>query len=279
MEARQEQSEGAVLAQQIADLKRESDRLLKSAREKEVIGSSQLAASQALAKEAAEAAGELITPVVSTGASTKKGKGGGKGKVAAPVAAASTAPAVITTAKKGRGAAKGKTAPAVVAAAPEAPAAAGKPGKKTKEKAAAASASASDTAKAKAKVVRSPGEKGPPLHEKIKIVMGTKDMTIQEVIEALRAHDKNWVPKSQDLGAYISLVLSTHLEDHFDRVKRGVYKVKKSAQVAAAPVAPTGPGAAKTGLKKANGSNGSHGIDEFGTNVLESPFAGAEVAA
>jgi hypothetical protein len=68
-------------------------------------------------------------------------------------------------------------------------------------------------------------EKGPALYKKLKIVMGKKAMTIPETIAALRAHNKAWVPKSNDLNAYISLVLSTHINTDFVRVKRGVYRV------------------------------------------------------
>lgn len=279
-EARQEETEGAVLNAKIAELQRESERLHKSAREKLVIWTSQYDASRALAKEHAIATGELVVeePGVAAAASTKKGKGGRKAK--ATVVAVATPAAAPVAPKKGK---QAKKAAAPVVVTPEPVAAAAKPAKKKAAAGAAAAPSATKAPKAP-KVARAPGEKGPPLHEKIKIVMGAKEMTIPEVIEALKTHDKSWVPKSQDLGAYISLVLSTHLDDHFDRVKRGVYKVKKTAQAAAAPAAPTGPGVAKTGPKKANGnghSNGhsSNGIDELGTNVLESPFSGAEVAA
>lgn len=266
-EARQEETEGAVLAAKIAELQRESERLLKSAREKHVIGTSQFEASKALAKEQAIAIGELVDEPAAAAPAKKVGKGA-KGKAAA--VAAATPPALPATKKGGKGAKKAAAAPAET---PVAPAAV----KPAKTKAASAAVSAPKAARA------ATGEKGPPLHEKIKIVMGAKEMTIPEVIDALKAHDKSWVPKSQDLGAYISLVLSTHLNDHFDRVKRGVYKVKKGAP----PTPPTGgpgggPGLVKTNGKKGpNGSNGSHAgsIDELGTNVLESPFAGADAAA
>lgn len=283
-QSHQEEVEGAVIAQKIAELRNESERLLRSAREKRVIGNSQLDASEALAKE--YAAQEESTTAAAPAAPAKK-RGGRPPK--ATTAAAATAPlpeapVAAAAAKKG---------PKAKKAVKEAAAPVAKETKAKEAKTAKKDAKPKETAKAKAKEPKAPkaprekratGEKGPPLHEKIKIVMGSKEMTIDDVIEALKAHDASWVPKSRDLNAYISLVLSTHLEDYFDRVKRGIYKVKKNAPAAAtapstakeasAP-APTGPGLAKT-----NGKRGpSNGLEEFGTNVAESPFAGAEVAA
>jgi hypothetical protein len=292
-ESQKEETEGAVIQARIGELQRDLERLSKSAREKRVIGNSQLDASEALAKEYAIASGELKVEPVAAAAPAKKR--GGRPKAAttvAPVAAptAAAAPAQAKAKGKAKVAKEPKPAKETIKAKEPKPAKEAKPAKEKKAKPVAAAAP---------KVARATGEKGPPLHEKIKIVMGSKEMTIPEVIEALKAHDKSWVPKSQDLGAYISLVLSTHLVDHFDRVKRGVYKVKKAGGAAAAapektppPSGPSGngggngsgngPGLAKTRGKRDNHatSNGasSKGIDELGTNVMESPFSGEAAA-
>jgi len=291
-QSEEEQTEGAVIAQKIAELQRESERLLRSAREKRVIGNSQLDASQALANEYAEREEAEVAARGGVVAAAPAKKRGGRPPKAAPVVATSAplpvAPAAAVAGK--RGPKKGNKAEAGAPVAKEANA---KPGKKD-GKAKEPRAPKKEAAKAKEprapREKRATGEKGPPLHEKIKIVMGSKEMTIDDVIAALKAHDESWVPKSRDLNAYISLVLSTHLTDYFDRVKRGIYKVKKGAPVTTATVsntkeaaapAPTGPGLAKTnGKRGAHGpSNGaSNGLEELGSNVIESPFAGAEVA-
>lgn len=282
-EAREEELEGVALAAKIGELQRESERLLKSARQKQVIGTSQFEASKAIAKEQAIALGEILDEP--SGAPVKKKGGRPRRNATTPVAATTVTTAVAAAepvkAKRGRPAKEAKEAKPAKDSKP-----ATKEGKERKPRA--------------PKVPREGDDRLPPLHERIKVVLGSKEMTIPEVIEGLKAH-KGWLPKSRDLGAYISLVLSTHMADHFDRVKRGLYKAKKgpAANGPTPPTSPTppkpanppnGPGVAKTRGKRAeraeketNGAtNGAsnHGIEELGNNVAESPFSGAdEVAA
>lgn len=157
--------------------------------------------------------------------------------------------------------------------------------------AAAAPAVVAVTAKAKTKgvkaakaagekVARVPAEKGqlPPLHERLKIVIGQDSVTIAEAIERLKAHDKSWIPDSEDLKAYISLSLSTHTKDLFDRVQRGVYRVKKGGSASPKGGVKKAAVAAKNGAQPAV-TNGSNGSEDFGSNILDNPFSGAEAAA
>lgn len=243
VQSQQEETEGAVLAQKAAEIQRESERYLKSAREKRVIGHSQLEASQMLAQELVEASGEALPAAPAK----KRGRPAKATKVGAVTGAAA---ATLPAAKKGKAAAK------------EAAEATPKVKRAKKESAAAP------------KAVR--GDKLPPLHDRIRTILGSKAMTIKEIIEGLQAHDKSWVPPSKNLHGYISMVCGTHEKDYFDRVKRGVYKVKKNSGT----TLPTGGGSAGgNGNGPVKAKKLSNGIEELGSNVLESPFSGGEVAA
>lgn len=241
-QAAQEETQGASLTQQIQDLQRQSVVLLTSAREKRVIATSQLQAAESLNGGSEEVAAAPAAPVKPVGK-------GGRKKAAAPA----SAPVVTTPA-------------AAAAAAPVAAAGKGKKAKATKK-------AAATTAKAAAPRVASGGAL-PPLHERLKIVIGADQVTIAEAIDRLKAHDKKWLPQSDDLKAYISLVLSTHTKDLFERVSRGIYKVRKGA---------AGPGVKKAVTAKAtngaqNPANGAVGIEDLGSNVLDNPFSGGAAA-
>jgi hypothetical protein len=223
------------LGQKAAQLNQKSVGLLTSSREKRVIAESQLAAAQTLTGGA---------PVVDI-TSAKKA-----------VKAAAAAPAAAAPTKEAKGKAKGKPAKAPEKTA--APAKTVTAPKKTKT-----------AAKAAAKPRVAGDDKKPPLHERLRIVMGADQVTIPQAIERLKARDASWLPESTDLNAYISLALSTHCKETFERVSRGVYKVREGA----------GPKTVKKAVtaRKTNGaqnpSNGS--IDELGNNIMENPFSTA----
>jgi hypothetical protein len=108
-------------------------------------------------------------------------------------------------------------------------------------------------------------EKMPPLHERLEIVMGQDDVGIDEAIKRLKKRGKNWAPKSTDLKAYISLALSTHTGEGglFDRVSRGIYRVKRSYHKTTASAL----------VKKANGAQKLNGLEDLGNDVMNSPFS------
>jgi hypothetical protein len=134
----------------------------------------------------------------------------------------------------------------------------------------------------------------PSLHERLKIAIGRDSVNIAQAIEKLRAHDPSWVPKSMDLKAYISLALSTHVKEVgtcpalFERVSRGVYRVRgpfkatttnKGAKKRRAAKTVLGNAMAARGTNKTNGvANHTYSaadIEDLGADVLENPFGGA----
>lgn len=67
----------------------------------------------------------------------------------------------------------------------------------------------------------------PPLKLRLLEVMkGSKGMKIPDIVKAL--DEKNWTPNSKKVGTYMSLMLGSH-EDLFERVTRGVYKIRDEA--------------------------------------------------
>lgn len=255
-ESEKEQTEGATLAQQIEQLKAKSSELLTSAHEKRVIAKSQLEAAESLngVVSANPDGGKDLIPVASE-APTKKRSGrkaaAAPAIVVAPVPAPATSPKtkkkVAAKPEKGAEKAAEKTAPK-------------KKGKGTK-----------GGTKAQAKAAEEAEEPGKPsLHERLRMVIGHDSVNIAEAIERLKNHEPNWLPESKDLRAYISLALSTHVKDIFERVSRGNYRVRKGV----------GPGLKKAvTAQKTNGTqnpaNGTGTIDDLGNNVMASPFTGA----
>jgi|SRR5688572_19698235 len=69
----------------------------------------------------------------------------------------------------------------------------------------------------------------PFLHERLQIVMGTEAVSIPDLVQRLREKGPGWLPESKDLSAYLSLTLSQR-KSLFERVDRGVYRVKKGAK-------------------------------------------------
>lgn len=241
---------------QMADLTAKRLELATSAREKRVIAESQLSAAQTLTGGA-----EVVNLAEKKAAKKEKA-----------AASAAAAPAKETKGKAGKAKA-GKAEPAEKAAPAKAA-----PVKKTK--------TAAVKPAEKARVAAD--DKMPPLHERLRIVAGTDDVTIPEAIERLRARDESWVPESKELKAYISLAFSTHTKDVFQRVKRGVYRVRTGASTEKAPSTESAK-ADKTKPEKAKAkpvkkavtaakTNGAHNpasngaADEPG-NVMENPFS------
>ena len=62
----------------------------------------------------------------------------------------------------------------------------------------------------------------PPLHERLRIVVGSDSVGITEAIS--RLNSRGWLPASGDLRAYISVALSVNSD--LERVSRGVYRAR-----------------------------------------------------
>lgn len=106
-------------------------------------------------------------------------------------------------------------------------------------------------------------EKMPALHRRLQIVMGDDECSIPECIERLTA--RGWLPDSKEIKAYISLALSTHVKDLFERMRRGVYRVR--------PVQSAGPKASSSA--KANGPakpNGASRTNPMHEDISVNPF-------
>lgn len=103
------------------------------------------------------------------------------------------------------------------------------PGRKQTQKAAAkAKKSAAKTKKSAASQGRRAVAQGlrPSLKESIAIVIGPKTMSIDEVLSELS--QKALMPQCKDERGYISYALSAN-KDVFERVARGIYKVRNGA--------------------------------------------------
>ena len=258
-EAEREEAEGAEVTSQIEALTERGVILMESARAKRAFGEAQ--------RKTAESLGGTIVAT-----SPKKGR---LTVVAPPVA--SEVPKAAKAGKVAKAEKAAKTAKVAKAATEQAAPVAVPKKQKT------AKATKATTVKLAEQRVAG-DDKMPPLHERLKIVMGNDDVTIPQAIERLSARDASWVPESTDLKAYISLALSTHVKDLFDRVSRGVYCVKKDPTATVKKDAPVKKDAVASVKKagqaqKANGgpspaSNGT-GIEDLGTNVMASPFTGA----
>jgi len=247
----------AKLRQETALLEEKTAGLQTSIRHKRVIAKSQLAAAQSLSNEdaaAAEAkpAGATIIEIGSAKTAAVSQKKAPRAKATKAAKTETTPVAAKETKAKGG---KGKAAKAAEKVAASAKTAAPvKAPRKTKT-----------AAKAETPRVAS-DDRMPPLRERLKIVMGEDSVSIQEAIDRLNAKDPAWVPDSTDLKGYISLALSTH-KDVFERVRRGVYSVRKNAAAVAKPVR-------KASSKNGHGAaNGAGSLEELGSNVAENPFA------
>lgn len=215
-------------------------------------------------------------------ATVKKTAAKSKATKAAPKATAKKATKATAAPKKKAAAAASapKKAAAKVKAAPKKAATKGA----AKKAAAANSAKISRTRKAVA------DGKLPPLKERIRQVMGSKEMEVKEIIVEL--DKKGWLPESKDNSTYMSYMLSSSKED-FERVSRGKYKViQKTATAAAAKpaekktvtprktngkakAAPKAqPEAAKATPATPALSNGEidKELAELGNNVADNPF-------
>lgn len=239
----------------LAELNVKRAELTTSAREKRVIAESQLAAAQTLT------GGAEVVNLADKKAEKKAAHASKKDKAVASAAAAA-APAKETKSKgvKAKGKADGKPA-----AAPEK--AAAKPAKPAK----VAKTAAVKTGEKTEKVRVASDDKMPPLHERLRIVIGNDECSIPECIDRLRARDESWVPESKELKAYISLALSTHVKDLFQRVKRGVYRVRAGASTDKPKPIKKAVHAAKTNGAHNPASNGAS-TDETG-NIEENPFS------
>lgn len=234
----------------LAELNAKRAELSTSAREKRVIAESQLAAAQTLTGGA-----EVVN------LAEKKAAQASKKDKAAAAAASAAAPAKETKSKvKAKGKADGKPA-----AAPEKAAA------KTAKTGKVAKTAAVKTSEKPEKVRVASDDKMPPLHERLRIVIGNDECSIPECIDRLRARDESWVPESKELKAYISLALSTHVKDLFQRVKRGVYRVRAGASTEKPKPIKKAVHAAKTNGAHNPASNGAS-TDETG-NIEENPFS------
>lgn len=246
------------LNSKVAQISAKVTEMRTSVHEKRTIAQSQLTAAKTLKSppsEAVAAAAPAEAPVVDLAKKRGAAAKGGAGKSKATTTAAAAPVKAAATKETKKGKAKGEKP----AAAPAAPA---KGVKKAKTKTAATAAPAAD---------KPLDDKMPPLHERLRIVMGKDPVTIPDAIERLRARDPKWVPESTDLKAYISLALSTHVKDLFERVSRGVYRVREGA--AAAPLKTVKKAAAAA--PKANGAHANGASTEEVTDVMDNPFSTA----
>jgi hypothetical protein len=103
------------------------------------------------------------------------------------------------------------------------------PVKKTRGRKAKAKAKPEPKAKAKAKGGRKTKNRStPPLKKAIIEVLGDQTMKASEVITALEG--KGWCPESDNIAQYINFMLSSNTPETFERVARGVYKVRQSGE-------------------------------------------------
>lgn len=217
-------------------------------------------------------------------ATVKKAVAKGKAKAAA---APKKAPKAKATKAKAAAAPKKKAEAPKVAAKAKAAA----PKKKAVAKAKAAPTAKKSAANAKISKTRKAVADGkiPPLKERLRLVMGSKEMEVKDIITELEK--KNWLPDSKDPSTYMSFMLSSSKDD-FERVSRGKYKVlakKTDTTAAAAPKAEKKKvtprktnGKAKAAPKAAQAaapatpapSNGEvdKELASLGTNVAENPF-------
>lgn len=69
----------------------------------------------------------------------------------------------------------------------------------------------------------------PPLYQAVAMVMGKEPMSIDQVLQEL--DKRGWSPDSEKPHNYISFIFSSNKET-FDRVRRGVYRVKPGVNFA-----------------------------------------------
>lgn len=260
---------------------------------------------EALSKEQEKVRGDNARARSGLDAMTEKGSSKPNGKAAAkpaPAKAAAKKPAPKAAAKpaakpgpaKGQKKAAVKAAKAAAKAAPKAakaapatkkPAAAKKqPVTKAAPKAAPAKKAAKKTAAKAGKVNTSNAAEGrravargdrPPMKEAMATVMGKQQMGAADVVAGLEK--KGWMPNAEDPQQYVSYMLSSN-KDVFERVERGLYKVrdgvefgKKKAKGEAKPAAAP---KANAGSKKSTDEELKDlGISK-GANVASNPFAG-----
>lgn len=153
-----------------------------------------------------------------------------------------------------------------------------------------AAAKASNAAEGRRAVAR--GDR-PTMREAMAIVIGSGQMEAAEIVEGLKK--RNWMPNAEDPQQYVSYMLASN-KPTFERISRGVYKVregatftkkakkaekaeaKKTETKKAAPAAPSPKAAApkaaaaNTGKKTTDEELGDLGL-KTGGNVASNPFA------